>query len=111
MLLFTSADSRDLLETYGIAKILLGLHSSARVGVTVHGASEIPQAEQAFARLARCSERHLGRDLSSYGLLVDDLHVYRAIAAQRPSAWPTPNLRPPRRCATWRTCSWPTPGS
>ena len=84
MLLFTSADSRDLLETYGIAKILLGLHSSARVGVTVHGASEIPQAEQAFARLARCSERHLGRDLSSYGLLVDDLHVYRAIAAQRP---------------------------
>lgn len=84
MLLFTSADSRDLLEAYGIAKMLLGLHPSGRVGVTVHGASERAQAERAFQRLARCSERHLGRDLSSYGLLVDDLHVYRAIVAQRP---------------------------
>ena len=84
MLLFTSAESRDLLEAYGIAKILLGLHPSARVGVTVHGASGRQEAERAFERLASCTERHLGKDLSSYGLLVDDLHVYRAIVAQRP---------------------------
>jgi hypothetical protein len=84
MLLFTSADSRDLIEAYGLAKLLLGLHPSSRVGVTVHGARRRSEAERAFERLACCTERHLGRDLDSYGLLVDDLHVYRAIVAQRP---------------------------
>ena len=38
----------------------------------------------------------LGLELASYGLLVDDLHVYRAIVAQRPigrvgkACWRTP---------------------
>jgi len=84
MLLFTSVDSRDLIEAYGLAKLLLGLHPNSRVGVTVHGARRRAEAERAFERLAGCAERHLGRDLDSYGLLVDDLHVYRAIVAQRP---------------------------
>jgi MinD-like ATPase involved in chromosome partitioning or flagellar assembly len=35
-------------------------------------------------RLARAARRNLRCDLCSYGLLVDDLHVYRAIVAQRP---------------------------
>ena len=83
-LLFTSDDSRDLLEAYGTAKLLMGAHPAARVGVIVHGAQRIAEAESAFARLARSTERHLGRTLESYGLLVDDLHVYRAIVAQRP---------------------------
>ena len=42
------------------------------------------EAEEAFAKLARTTQRSLGRDLQSYGLLVDDLDVYRAIVAQRP---------------------------
>lgn len=83
-LLFSSDDARDLLETYGIAKLLLRQQPSARVGVTIHGVRRIEQARQAFGRLARSSERHLGRRLRSYGLLVDDLHVYRAIVARRP---------------------------
>ena len=44
----------------------------------------IRDAEQAFEKLTRASLRHLGHDLASYGLLVDDLDVYRAIVAQRP---------------------------
>ncbi|MEE8581479.1 MAG: hypothetical protein V3T33_07805 [Myxococcota bacterium] len=83
-LLFSSGDSRDLLETYGVAKLLFRAHSNARVGVVIHGAQRIGEAERAFARLARSTERNLGRSLESYGLLVDDLHVYRAIVAQRP---------------------------
>ena len=83
-LLFTSGDARELLETYGIAKLILGANECARVGITVHGARRLADAEQAFARLTRSTERHLGRELASYGLLVDDLDVYRAIVARRP---------------------------
>jgi hypothetical protein len=84
-LMFTSSDRRDLLETYGIAKLLCRPGSrAARLGVTVHGARRIDEAAAAFERLAANTARHLGRDLTSYGLLVDDLHVYRAIVAQRP---------------------------
>ncbi len=84
VLLFTSSDPRDLLETYGIAKLLLANDSECRLGVTVHGAGHIEEAEGAFSQLASSAQRHLGHELLSYGLLVDDLHVYRAIVAQRP---------------------------
>jgi hypothetical protein len=84
-LMFTSSDRRDLLETYGLAKLLCRTGSRAsRLGVTVHGARRIDEATAAFERLAGNASRHLGRELTSYGLLVDDLHVYRAIVAQRP---------------------------
>jgi hypothetical protein len=84
-LMFTSSDRRDLLETYGLAKLLCRSGSRAsRLGVTVHGARGIGEAAAAFERLSDNASRHLGRDLTSYGLLVDDLHVYRAIVAQRP---------------------------
>jgi hypothetical protein len=85
-LLFTSSDSRELLETYGLAKLLMAASPSARVGVTIHGARRLDEAEQAFTRLTRSAERHIGRGVVSYGLLVDDLDVYRAIVAQRPIA-------------------------
>ena len=83
-LLFTSSDRRDLLETYGIAKLLTSTNANARVGITVHGAQQLQEAEEAFAKLNRTARAYLGCDLTSYGLLVDDLHVYRAIVAQRP---------------------------
>jgi hypothetical protein len=84
MLLFTSPDTRDLKETYGIAKLLLAAHPEAQVGITIHGARRRQEAEQAFSRLAHTTQKCLARDLLSYGLLVDDLDVYRAIVAQRP---------------------------
>jgi len=84
MLLFTSPDTRDLKETYGIAKLLMAAHPQAQVGVTIHGARRRQEAEQAFARLAHTTQKCLARELLSYGLLVDDLDVYRAIVAQRP---------------------------
>lgn len=60
----------------------------ARLGVTLHGVRRIAEAEQAFERLAEAVEVHLehGPDggLRSYGLLVDDLALYRAIVDRHP---------------------------
>ena len=84
VLLFTATDSRDLLEAYGLAKQVLCCSDDAQVGITIHGARTVPDAERAFRHLAGVAARHLGRDLVSYGLLVDDLHIYRAIVARRP---------------------------
>jgi hypothetical protein len=83
-LLFTSTESEDLLETYALARRLHELRPGARIGVTVHGPRCVAEARAAFDRLDRAARRHLGRPLTSYGLLVDDLHVYRAIVSRRP---------------------------
>ena len=86
-LIFTSPEPRDLLETYGIAKILFENHRGSSVGITVHGVEnrqETQEAQEAFAQLTDVTERRLGRSLVSYGTLMDDLHVYRAIVARRP---------------------------
>ena len=83
VLLFASPDGRDLVETYSLAKRCFAAGAES-VGVTIHGVRSVTEAEQAFLRLARASERHLGRPLTSYGLLADDLHVYRSIVSRRP---------------------------
>lgn len=83
-LIFTTSDERDLLETYGIAKLLMGILPSVHVGITVHGARGIDEAAAAFRRIDGVARKRLSRPLVSYGLLVDDLDVYRAIVAQRP---------------------------
>jgi MinD-like ATPase involved in chromosome partitioning or flagellar assembly len=83
VLIFACPDRRDLLEAYGLAKRCFACGAES-VGVTIHGARSVTEAEHAFLRLARTSERHLGRPLQSYGLLVDDLQVYRSIVSRRP---------------------------
>jgi hypothetical protein len=96
VLLFASTERQDLLETYGLAKRVLALSAKARVGVTIHGARRIGEAERAFQHLAGVLARHLGRAPLSYGLLVDDLHVYRAIVSQRPIGIEHPQSRAAR---------------
>lgn len=83
-MLFTSPHATDLLETYGLGKLVLCAHEAAQVGVAIHGVRSLGEARNAFERLAHATRTHLHRDLLSYGVLVDDLHVYRAIVAQRP---------------------------
>ena len=84
LLLLTSARHRDLDEAFDLTRALLRARSDAEIGVTIHGATSIADARKGFDSLARRTEHELGATLVSYGLLVDDLHVYRAIAAQRP---------------------------
>jgi hypothetical protein len=93
ILLFTSPESRDLREAYALTKRLVRPGSTTRIGVTIHGARQIGEAEDAFSRLAGTALRHLRQSVVSYGLLVDDLHVFRAIVAQRPIGLEHPQSR------------------
>ena len=95
-LLFSSPERRDLLESYRLAKRVVCAVPEATVGVTIHGVRRVAEAERAFHHLAGVSQRHLGQPLVSYGLLVDDLHVYRAIVARRPIGLEHPQSRAAR---------------
>jgi hypothetical protein len=96
VLLFAAAESSDLLETYGMAKRVIAANPEARVGVTVHGVRRVGEAASAFRRLSDVAARRLGHPLESYGLLVDDLHVYRAIVSRRPIGLEHPQSRAAR---------------
>lgn len=96
VLLFSTAERRDLMDTYALAKRVLTTHSQSSVGVTIHGIRRVADAESAFLLLADVASRHLGRELASYGMLVDDLHVYRSIVARRPIGLERPQSRAAR---------------
>ncbi len=96
VLLFATAEPSGLRHTYGLAKRVIGAGTTPRIGITIHGARHIDQAKRAFSRLADTALRHLGHSIVSYGLLVDDLHIYRAIVAQRPIGLEHPQSRAAR---------------
>jgi hypothetical protein len=96
VLLFAAAEMRDLMETYSLAKRIIAVNADARVGVTIHGVRRVAEAEGAFHQLAGAAVRHLAHPLTSYGLLVDDLHVYRAIVSRRPIGLEHPQSRAAR---------------
>jgi hypothetical protein len=96
VLLFSSTERLELLETYGLAKRALATSHQARLGVTIHGARRVAEAQRAFQHLADVAARHLGRELASYGVLLDDLHIYRAIVARRPIGLEHPQSRAAR---------------
>ena len=83
-LLLSAARQEDLSDTLAFARTMVSTHPGAEIGLSVHGVSKIAQARKAYESLAKKMREELSQDLISYGLLVDDLHVYRAIAAQRP---------------------------
>ena len=96
VLLFSSPDRDDLRASYELAKRILGGGHESRVGITIHGARRIAEAEQAFDHVAGIALRQIGHPLVSYGLLVDDLHVYRAIVSRRPIGLEHPQSRAAR---------------
>lgn len=79
LLLFTTPDPRERAATAALVQRLPSEVEGLRVGVTVHGVSGIDEARRTFLALAAEVERDADRRLWSYGLLVDDLDVYRAI--------------------------------
>ena len=96
VLLFAATESKDLRDTYALAKHIVRVGPASRIGITIHGARHIEEAERAFSRLADTAQRHLGHSVVSYGLLVDDLHIYRASVAHRPIGLEHPQSRAAR---------------
>jgi hypothetical protein len=96
MLLFGTPETNDLREAYALAKLAYRRGSDPLVGLVIHGVRRLREAERAFAHVAGISARHIGRSPQSYGLLADDLHVYRAIAARRPIGIEHPQSRAAR---------------
>jgi len=84
LLLFTSARRRELDWTFERIRRWAHERPGLEIGVTIHGVHRIEEASHAFDALARSCNERLGLALASYGLLVDDLDVYRSIAAARP---------------------------
>ena len=83
-LLLCSTEPRDLLECYGLTKLIRRLAPAARIGVTIHGSHRRGEARAAYERVAEVASRRLGVTPESYGLLVGDVQVYRALLAHRP---------------------------
>lgn len=96
LLLLSTPESRDLQEAYALAKCAYRFGPDPLVGLVVHGVRRMRDAEGAFDRMARVATRHLGHSPVSYGLLADDLHVYRAIASRRPIGLEHPQSRAAR---------------
>jgi len=91
LLLFTSARSREIESTFEGIRRWVRARPGLEVGVAIHGVRRIDDARQAFDELARRCDQQIGLALASYGLLVDDLDVYRAIAAGRSVMGTSPN--------------------
>jgi hypothetical protein len=83
-LLFATPDGPDHDATAELAERVAAADPAAEVGVTLHGVESVREAEDAFERLAGRFEARAGRPLRSYGLLLDDLVVYRAAVERRP---------------------------
>jgi hypothetical protein len=98
-LLFSGPEPRELEETRALAHRLLLSLPGAKVGVTIHGVSSIDEARQAFDALASALAAELRPGLVSYGLLLDDLDVYRAIVNRRPIGVIHPQSRAARALA------------
>lgn len=83
-LLLSAPDPEGLRRVHHQALAIAAAQPDARIGVTIHGVRRIAEARAAFEELAIAVESDCAASLASYGLLVDDLHLYRAIVAQRP---------------------------
>jgi hypothetical protein len=83
-LLFATPDPVDLEATLELARGVAGAEPGAEVGVALHGVESVAEARAAFEKLAGRFEAEIGRPLRSYGLLLDDLLVYRAVVERRP---------------------------
>jgi hypothetical protein len=83
-LLFATPEPASLDACLELAQRVAAAEPGAEIGVTLHGVESVAEARQVFEGLAGRFEARVGRPLRSYGLLLDDLLVYRAAVERRP---------------------------
>jgi hypothetical protein len=84
VLLLARPDERELLETWAALEAVATWAPGARIGASVFGVRSLADARRAFEGLATLAELELQRELVSYGVLIDDVHLSRSIVSQRP---------------------------
>jgi hypothetical protein len=84
VLLLARPDERELLETWSALEAVAVRAPNARIGASVFGVRTLADARRAFEGLAALAELELQRELVSYGVLIDDVHLSRSIVSQRP---------------------------
>ena len=82
-LLFTTPVPADLDAAYALAERIFEVAPDARLGVTIHGVGSVDEACRAFEGMAERVAGGLDRTLISYGLLLEDLQIYRALVNRR----------------------------
>lgn len=98
-LLFSAPEPGELEQTCALARQLCFAAPGVRVGVTIHAVRSIDEARAAFDALVSALEPELRDRLVSYGLLLDDLDIYRAIVNRRPVGIIHPQSRAARALA------------
>jgi hypothetical protein len=90
-LVFVRPDAASLREASSALEAIAAQVSGARLGVSVYGVRSIVEARDCFEHLALGVERRVGCALTSYGVLVDDVHVSRSIVTGRPVGLANPH--------------------
>lgn len=85
-LVFVRPDEASLREASASLEAVATHAPKARLGVTVYGVRSLLEARDCFEHLALGIERRFGSALTSYGVLVDDVHLSRSIVTGRPIA-------------------------
>jgi hypothetical protein len=91
LLLLARPDERDLLEAWTVLEAVAQRAPGARIGVSIFGVRSLADARRTFDGLAALADLELARELVSYGVLIDDVHLSRSIVAQRPIALAQPS--------------------
>jgi len=84
VLLLTRPDERELVETWAALDAIAEQAPGAQIGACVFGVRSLADARRTFEGLAALAELELERTLTSYGVLIDDVHLSRSIVSQRP---------------------------
>lgn len=84
VLLLSRPDERELVETWAALDAIAQQSPGARLGVCIFGVRSLADARRTFEGLAALAELELERTLTSYGVLIDDVHLSRSIVSQRP---------------------------
>jgi len=90
-LVFVRPDEASLADAAAALESIAGQAPRARLGVTVHGVRNLTEARDCFEHLALRIERRFGTPLTSYGVLVDDVRLSRAIVTGRPISLASPH--------------------
>ena len=98
-LVFARPEDDQLDAATALAERAAAAAPSARLGVTLHGVGSVDEARDAFERLAGLARPALRARLWSYGVLLDDLDVYRGLVQRTAVGLARPQSRAARALA------------